>query len=39
MISVGMESGASSMQKYYADLIDSAQLLQELSDAWVKNYK
>lgn len=36
----GMDvDGASSMQKYYADQIDSAQLLQELSDAWVKNYK
>lgn len=36
----GMDvDGATSMQKYYADQIDSTELLQELSDAWVKNYK
>ncbi len=36
----GMDvDGTTSIQKYYADQIDSAGLLQELSDAWVKNYK
>lgn len=34
----GMDvDGASSMQKYYADQIDSAQLLEELTEAWVRN--
>lgn len=34
----GMDvDGTSSMQKYYADQIDSTQLLEEITEAWVRN--